>query len=162
MAVPLDAFDALGNDWRPWRRTAEDLSRAAEVLREHRYHQQEHGAPFMWARAMHAELLLWGYAVEVFLKCLYLRRGNSLFRDGGYKGPQHHRLALIADTVGCSLTAPQRDLLDRLSQYVLWVGRYPMATRLNTFLEGTHWNSARDDSALDALIESLRSEIDSN
>ena len=73
-----DEFELMGNDPGTWKTVAEALVYNAEVLKKHHYRQYEQGntesdAFVAVCRLFCGELLLWGYALEAFLKCLYLK-----------------------------------------------------------------------------------------
>lgn len=74
--------------------------------------------------------LLLGYAIECELKAMWVRDGKQkLVVDGQYvgvPGARDHQLGRLAEKVGVSLTGAERDVLDRLSQFVLFAGRYPI------------------------------------
>ena len=67
----------MGIDWGLWRDPARCLERSARVLKQHRpgLFEQCKGQLLL---PLGPELLLWGYGLEDYLKCLYLKRNKKL------------------------------------------------------------------------------------
>ena len=142
-------LDDSGNNLRHWRHNAEALVYAAEILKQH---------PDQRETVIWSELLLWGYALEVFLKALFLRRGRLLYKNGEFVGPKHHDLVEMANEVGHALTLPQGNLMGELAKVVKWAGRYPVELR-GSKPQSVYWDDAYYV-PLESLIESLRAELD--
>jgi hypothetical protein len=73
--------------------------------------------------------MLFAYAVECALKAKWLRIGQKLIQGGRYaRIPNcgHHDLVELASAVGFVLSAKERNVLSRLSQFALFAGRYPI------------------------------------
>ena len=80
-------------------------------------------------------MLLAGFAIENLVKGIQIARNPALIRPDPSK-PQkllpptllkHLDLGLI-DATGIKLTTDERDLVSRLTVFVLWGGRYPVST----------------------------------
>jgi hypothetical protein len=147
-----NSYDLWSNNPTAWKASAEALIQSASILKQHRYqHEDSEDLPFV-------ELLLWGYAVEVLLKCAFLKRGGCLVQNGKFVGPGGHRLADIAKKTKYPVDQQQESLLERMTAIVRWSGRYPIATTLGETVQPHHWLVPEDDFELDKLIVALKQE----
>jgi hypothetical protein len=80
--------------------------------------------------------MLIGYAVECALKGLWLRAGNKLIVNGKFirvPNTGEHELGqlarVVSEQVHLPLTDEELSVLDRLSAFVLFAGRYPVSLR---------------------------------
>jgi hypothetical protein len=159
-----DEFELMGNDPGTWKTVAEALVYNAEVLKKHRYQQHGQGITAsnisVYGYRTDAELLLWGYALEDFLKCLYLKEGGELARDDKYVGPKKHDLLQMARKAHLRPTSAQCKILKSLSIIIEWGGRYPIATTSQKTRESNyHWDD-QQQVVLEELIEAIRLKID--
>ena len=161
-------FQYIGNDPERWRRKAEALTYNAEVLTQHRLnyeqeqdrYQEEHR--LSGVDMMFASLVLWGYAVECFLKCLSLKRGKLQVRNGKFVGRRSHDLIKMANDADFPRSESQQTVLTNLSVVLQWSGRYPMATDPEQTFQSHYWHQPDHDEVLRELVESLRREIVDN
>jgi len=163
-----EVFEHLGNDIKQWKSMAEALAYNARVLTMHRHQHSEDRNLYQQKLEISsvnmdfASLVLWGYALECFLKCLRLKRGHSLVENGELIGwGKNHNLVQMAQEVSFVLTASHRRILESLSIIVTWSGRYPIATSSSGTFVGHYWEDLKDDNELKILVDSLRREIDS-
>lgn len=78
--------------------------------------------------------MLFGLAFEVFLKGLLVTRTPSLVEDTKLsKKLTTHDLGTLLGEAGIDLLPGQGDLVDRLSESVVWAGRYPIAKTAQLF-----------------------------
>jgi len=159
-----DEFERMGNDPGAWRTSAEALVYNADVLKKHRYQQHEQeitasNASVDVSRTF-GELLLWGYSLEAFLKCLFLKEGGEMARDGKLVDPGKHDLLQMARKAHLQPTSAQCSILKRLSIIIQWSGRYPIATTPQKTFQSHHWGHPEDDDVLEELIEAIRLKID--
>lgn len=77
--------------------------------------------------------MLLGYAIECALKGLWVKCGNELIKNGRYIGVPNagdHQLGQLARIVsgpaGVMVNTTEYGVLDRLSAFVLFAGRYPV------------------------------------
>lgn len=78
--------------------------------------------------------MLLGFALECGLKALWLRRGNDLIVNGRYRGvsgAHDHDLVQLAHATQFACTSRERDVLARLSKFIRFAGRYPVAKTAN-------------------------------
>jgi hypothetical protein len=119
----MEDFRDQANDPRAWLRASDSLWGAAEEL--------VGGPRFV------AWYLLTGMAVEDILKGLIVARDGIELDDRGrlrlpWPAPGHN-LILLAANASVELTEEERQLVERLSEFVLWAGRYPIPRRLEEF-----------------------------
>lgn len=75
-------------------------------------------------------VMLQGYAVEVYLKALYISRGNRISENGrvnfnDFSGANKHHLAKMAKCLEIALTPEETCVLEKLSDVIRGFGRYP-------------------------------------
>jgi len=162
-----DVFEHLGNNMKRWKSMAEALAYNASVLTQHRRQHQEDRNQYQQRLEISsvdmdfASLVLWGYALECFLKCLRLKRGHSLVKSRKLVWVKNHNLVQMAHEVSFVLTVSQGRILESLSAIVKWSGRYPLDTTPKGTFFSHYWEDPKDDDNLEILVESLRLEIDS-
>jgi hypothetical protein len=75
-------------------------------------------------------LMLIGVALEVLFKGILVARDPSLVSGGKLKGSlKSHDLVTLREAVGLDLPAHEAQLLERLSEAAIWMGRYPVPLR---------------------------------
>lgn len=108
-----------------------------------------------------SHLLLAGYAVENAVKAIRVKQFAAAGKQAVAKNHVHidneldtHDTVALTAAAGVALSRPQRALLERLQQYVMWSGRYPIPKRVDT----ATWEVAfgDDGSRCDELLETLR------
>ena len=157
METAQTTFQLQLRDPDAWREIAESLASSAAALRWRRCDLLQHGVPFSWPLVA-PELLLWAYALETFLKCLYVKQGKPLpLKHGNLKW--HHHLHRLATETGVSCTKSDCRVLKQLTRALVWAGRYPVARTSKETFEGAYWRCPEDDDVLDALLRKLRQEI---
>lgn len=138
-----DWLDEHGNSWNVWKSQADDLLHSAQIL-----HNQSDN------KTWDAELLLYGYAIELLLKCWYLKQNKRIYVGGKFMlKARSHNLVQLAKELGYPLDPKFNNMLSRLSKFIQWAGRYPVPLDEKTGLSA-YWGS-NDDQLLQALIESI-------
>jgi hypothetical protein len=131
-----------GNNPSAWHSWVETLTQAGRRVRykgppEH----LPNGNELMLATdAVYAMLI--GYAIECSLKGLWVRAGNKVIDSGRYIGVipegatkriKDHQLGQLARVVckaaGLVIEPDELNILDRLSSFVIFAGRYPVSLR---------------------------------
>jgi len=119
----------IASNWAAWSINAYGLKRAAEVL---------------WSVGGEdvavdvAAMMLTGYALENAIKALLLHRKPELCtpeRAPRWPGGGHD-LARLFDEAGVGVSVEERRLLDQLSEFVVWRGRYTMPQSREIFRAG--------------------------
>ena len=113
-----------------WYHSAKDLLEAAQAVKEKVSDVGEGGMHSLAA----VQAMLIGFAFECTLKGLWIKKtgGDGLIKNGKYRGipgAKDHALAKLADVAKVELSNTQKTLLKRLSSFILFAGRYPMAKR---------------------------------
>jgi hypothetical protein len=117
---------------RTWKRRADELWSAAEVLQAS---NQAADASETWkddlideGRAV--ELMLRGMAYECYLKCIRIAK-RGLWRPsqphGDDIGNRKHDLIVMGAEAGFDFTSEQAEVCGVLGTYLRWRGRYPAA-----------------------------------
>jgi len=76
--------------------------------------------------------MLLGYAIECAFKGLWVKKGNKIVQGGRYVGVpkcQDHNLVQLSGAVGLSPSKTETDVLHRLTKFVKFAGRYPVAQK---------------------------------
>jgi hypothetical protein len=137
-ATRLDAggwrlmFEMGADNPQAWRVSAENLLRGSRAVgREVRV------SGTLIDVIVSVQAMLVGMSIECSLKALWLkqdrryaRAGTGFLRDGklqlaAMKGAAKHDLRMMATVVGV-VDVAELELLERLSWFVLWAGRYPV------------------------------------
>lgn len=169
MEKPMNnvVFEYLGNESKKWREMAEALAYNASILTQHRL---QHQTDRDQARRIlgigdvemtFTSLVLWGYAVECFLKCLRLKRGHPLVVNGQIVWIMDHNLEQMAREVSFRLNDSQQRIMKNLTMITRWSGRYPIGTSAKSISVPNYWQEPDDDIELEDILQSLRQEIDS-
>lgn len=127
-----ELHEITGNNSRAWYAWVETLTQAGVRVRNDSEARLPDGTELMLAtNGVYAMLL--GYAIECALKGLWVGAGNKLVEHGRYvriKGAGNHQLGQLARVVGKAVGRPvsveELNVLDRLSAFVLFAGRYPI------------------------------------
>jgi hypothetical protein len=81
---------------------------------------------------MLAYMMLTGFALECAVKGLLVKQKPELVRAGAlpsWPTRSGHDLPGLFRAVGVPLSAPEKELLQRLREFVEWRGRYPIPAR---------------------------------
>lgn len=119
----------LGNSWWAWTWWVITLEQSARYIGEHAFHTHEKGELVM-AMPLAVRAMLLGYAIECALKGLWVRRGNKIVQNGKYvglPGVPDHDLAKLSKVVGFSPTTAETAVLNHLTKFIRFAGRYPIA-----------------------------------
>ncbi|HLK11078.1 MAG TPA: hypothetical protein VKW76_06840 [Candidatus Binatia bacterium] len=95
-----------------WLLNAEGLRWAAETLWNQYFIDDASG------RRLGPVMLLAGLTIELLLKGLAVGRQKA--------APRTHDLLELAEVAGLQLRPPEEELLERLTVFVRWAGRYPV------------------------------------
>jgi hypothetical protein len=124
-------YDNLGNDWVLWVIWVHALRDSVAHILHREYARHPKGKEVVMPMTLAVSAMLLGYAIECALKALWVKKGNKIAQGGKLVGvPQcgDHELLQLSRAVDFSLTEKEKDLLVRLSKYVKFEGRYPVAT----------------------------------
>ena len=132
-SIPLPIlYDQRGNNPRAWHAWVETLTESSRKLKDSTPAALPDGQELMLAvNAVYAMVL--GYAIECALKGLWVKEGNKLVADGRYVGVPNagdHELGQLARKISpaasISVSTGEYNLLDRLTAFVVYAGRYPI------------------------------------
>ncbi len=127
---PTSVHERLGNAWWAWMVWVNTLEETAECIGQSSSHIQGHNGEVMMPLTLCVRAMLLGYAIECALKGLWVKDGHKIATGGRYvgvTGAKDHDLMQLAKAVGFSLTVAETDVLRRLSKFVRFAGRYPVA-----------------------------------
>jgi hypothetical protein len=108
------------------------LEESAACIGERSFHIVRPNGEVVMPLTLCVRAMLLGYTIECALKGLWVKKGNKVVQNGKYVGVgrgQDHDLVQLSRTVGFSPTMTETDVLHRLSKFVKFAGRYPVAKR---------------------------------
>ena len=132
------AYDGAGENPLAWQASARNLLDAATAVKG-QVHQFEEG---LMDSLVPVQAMLLGLALECLLKGMYIKRhrvwedpdkAHAIAKNGAYigvTGAGDHELLQLADAAGVTLTNEERSALTRLTNFVLYAGRYPIPVRV--------------------------------
>ena len=131
------SYRVAGENPVAWQNSAQDLLDGAMAVKAKVY-------PF--SNAMHSlarvEAMLLGMALECLLKGIYIRqhrvwadptKEHALVKDGKYvrvKDAGDHQLLQLADAAGVTVSLAERSILIRLTDFIVYAGRYPIPLKV--------------------------------
>jgi len=133
------AFESAGTNPLGWQQSAKDLLEAADAVKARGGDVVDGGMHSLAA----VQAMLVGMALECLLKGMWIKKHKAwkntvLGLTFGGKKPKvpngkggsvgDHELLPLADAAGVSLTQGERAVLQRLSGFIKWGGRYPIPT----------------------------------
>jgi hypothetical protein len=128
--APAHMHERIGNLWLAWLAWAFVLEEAEVCLGEREVHRELPTGEVFMPMLLSVRAMLLGFALECCLKALWVRKGNKIVRNGRYKGvtgAKDHNLVQLAAAAGFIPTTAETDVLRRLSKFVRFAGRYPVA-----------------------------------
>jgi hypothetical protein len=126
-------YDSAAADPRQWLGYARSLKLAASVLQPHFDSEPETGPPERGKGFKPTVgpiyLLLVGFAIENYAKAMSVIRNPIVVSNGKLiRLKRHDLLGLLAD-FEFALSPDEEELVERLEQFVIWAGRYPVPTK---------------------------------
>ena len=122
-----------------WETAADDLLNASGVLTREREavlkREPEHTdvkSALAATMLRPVELMLRGMALECLMKAVWLKRGGRFVEGDGFRdfaGGRKHDLIEMANALRLKLLPREEDVLDRLTAFVRFAGRYPVPIR---------------------------------
>jgi len=131
---PKTAFQIVGGEPHSWFMAARQLKKSADLignaLKEVCSAYPDDRAPYEQLAVFKGYMLLAGLAMENLLKGILAGRDQKIVTPTALnKRFKTHRLCSLALQVLQDLTEHDQDLLKRLTDFVSWAGRYPIALR---------------------------------
>jgi hypothetical protein len=124
------AHERLGNAWRAWLIWAFTLEEAAADIGPRSFHVEQPRGKVMMPLTLCVRAMLLGYAIECALKGLWVKNGNEIIKNRRYvgvSGAKDHNLIELSEAAGFSPTTIESNVLQHLSKFVRFAGRYPVA-----------------------------------
>jgi len=112
-----------------WALTLED---SAGYIGDRSFHVRRPDGAVVMPLTLCVRAMLLGYAIECALKGLWVKKGNQIVQSGQYVGVakcRDHDLVQLSGAVCFSPTKTESDVLQRLSKFVKFAGRYPVPKR---------------------------------
>lgn len=112
-----------------WVLTAEQLLRTFQILADQArqdVHDAFGGDASVRLPIASTAMMLGGFAIENLLKAIKVSQGSQVFDGRGFFTVKTHNVLELAVEAGIELDAAEEALLERLEQFVIWAGRYPI------------------------------------
>lgn len=122
-----EQFHRQADHSRTWELKAAELEYAAEVL----WNRQLIDFPLQLSKktappaAIGVVLMLYGLAIENLAKAIVVAAGSPLDKNGRISFKKHN-LAELVRSAGIRMTSKDESLLNKLTAFVEWAGRYPV------------------------------------
>jgi hypothetical protein len=151
-----------------WLYTARSLRRAAESLLP--LVEEELRGESLNDPVIQVYMLLSGLALENLAKGICVARDSNVVKDDTFVGPRHHRLLDLFALAKLAFSKQESELVERLEEFVIWAGRYPISVKLESMLPRTQPNggagpltivSSEDPSLIHAMIDRAESILES-
>ena len=122
------AFEQSGKNPLAWRHSAEDLIEGAKAV---------HEKVISFDDGMHSlaavEAMLLGMAIECLLKAMWIKNHEAwkkvgLTDKGKLTKLKTHNMQNIAKEAKVVVSSEENELLEKLSDFIVFAGRYPIAT----------------------------------
>jgi len=101
------------------------------MIGEQADHQVDSDGKLVMPAVLAVRALLLGYAIECAMKCYWVKCGNKMVKNGRFVGvpgaSADHDLVRLGKVVGYRLTDRESDVIARLSKFIRFAGRYPIA-----------------------------------
>jgi hypothetical protein len=129
-------FQGVATDPRHWLGYARSLKLAASILQPHfdnepasqKGQRTKAGEP----RISPIYFLLVGFAIENYAKAISVIRDPDVVSKGKLVRLKSHSLLGLLSGIGFRLSPEEDELVERLEEFVLWAGRYPIPTKVQT------------------------------
>ena len=135
-----ELFERTANDAGAWLASAEGLAAAGEAVK--RDDDNTGGAKLLADKGTltpkrSVYVMLLGYAIECALKGLLAKAGKAPGTAAGTleRRFKTHKLGDLADAARVSLSAAEKETLVWLSCYVEYMGRYPIPTKWDRWMD---------------------------
>lgn len=162
-------FLKLGRDTNNWVREAGELRRASEILYKEvqaDYNELKTGT---WTRKHYIFAqyqMLTGYALQNLLKAIYIKKHpKKIAADIDRFTHKTHDLKELTNSLRITVNREELDLLDRLTEYVVSAGRFPIPRKFefikteentkSSIVIRARFNPDTDDKIFNGLYEKL-------
>jgi hypothetical protein len=168
-----ELYERSGKDALIWLEKAEGHRYSARILKNQLLEMVSDNTP-AWSRRIEtlgvvsSTLLLLGLAFENLIKGVYVARNPTLvdrtrLDRSLWQSDSGHGIATFAKTL-MTLTPEEDELLDRLQEYVVWAGRFPIPTKSGRYHQNLspvnkHQFSTADFETADRLFEKLKEQL---
>ncbi len=156
----------FGNNPNAWLMTASDLIKANDILKENHFLLDAQNpnetlkglcgpVPVLGPR-----LMLCAFALECYLKALFIAKGNKIIEDGNFIGPGHHDLEKLAKNLGIleKFSSEEVVTIKSLTWYGI-KGRYPVFKKSSEEEKLMGWNLSHGDEHFKNILLKIEKEI---
>jgi hypothetical protein len=155
---------------RSWKLEAESLKRAADILwetweQDWRYNQTLKVGDECQPPVGSIAMMLFGFCIENLVKSILASKNRMLDEKGKFKERTHDLLKLF-EKAEVKLDNDENYLVERLEQFIIWAGRYPIPLKAENKRPRTlsgggfaplHISGGNDKRIIDRLIDKLQS-----
>jgi len=155
------SYESAASDPRQWLSYARSLQFAADLLKpifekEHktpRPRSQKNNFPISVSQIY---LMIVGFAVENYLKGIYVISFPEIINNDKLIKLNRHDLLQLMRELKFNVSKDEVDLIERLEEFVLWAGRYPIPAKFDRLIPKKH----REGTKFDFIVYSLPADVD--
>jgi hypothetical protein len=136
---PAKVHERLGNAWWAWTWWVHVLEESAGQLEENASYTEHPKGHIVMPATFSVRAMLLGYAIECAVKGLWVRSGKKIVKDGKFVGVPvaDHDLLRLSKIVGFSPSTAETNVLEKLTKFIRFAGRYPIAKNANDMVPYT-------------------------
>ncbi len=163
-AISKTSFYSSAHNVKEWRSKATSLFKVAHILPPLIDNEWARQPAYKLIEVRNVYLMLVGYSFEGLGKALLIQKQSPIAKNGTFIHISHNLIDIFSKA-GFEVTNEEEFLLERLEQYIVWAGRYPIPKEYKALLPREYaidhnpFNLGYDADADPALIMSLYKRI---
>jgi len=149
-------YQSAASDPRQWLSYARSLQYTADMLKpifikEHQMQNQTSRKNYFPISVSQIYLMTVGFAVENYLKGIYVISHPKIIEDDKLVKLNRHALLQLMRELKFIISKEEMDFVERLEEFVLWAGRYPIPAKFDRLIPKKH----REGTKYDFIVYSL-------
>lgn len=149
-------YKSAASDPRQWLSYARSLKYTSELLKpifieEHKTPRPRGQKNYFPISVSQIYLMIVGFAVENFIKGIYVILNPDIITDDRLVKLNRHDILQLLRELKFTISKEEIDLVERLEEFVLWAGRYPIPAKFERLIPKKH----REGTKFDFIVYSL-------
>jgi hypothetical protein len=154
-------YESAASDPRQWLSYARSLQFTADLLKpifekEHQTPRPRNQKNYFPISVSQIYLMIVGFAVENYLKGIYVISFPEVIKDDKLIKLNRHDLLQLMRELKFEVLKEEFDLIERLEEFVLWAGRYPIPSKFGRLIPKKH----REGTKFNFIVYSLPTDVD--
>jgi hypothetical protein len=153
-------YESTASNPMQWLSNARSLQFAADLLKPS--FEKELNSTHLPAKKNNFEitvgqiyLMIIGFATENYLKGIYVTQNPEIIENDKLIKLNSHTLLKLFQELNLKISKKEIDLIERLEEFILWAGRYPIPAKFQRLIPKPH----RESTKLDFIVYSLSTDI---